>query len=156
MPNFLDYLQQYEEAFQKSEVNKRNFEELPDGKYTVRVDRVELTQSKTTMKPQLVWEFVVTEGRYTGRKVWKYNGLDSEDKIGFLKNDLYQAGLSIDRLMKLEANLPKLLDRILEIGLKTKETLSFGKIQNVYINKLISNKKPSSAAAYTQNLDLPF
>lgn len=133
----MDYLKQYEEAYQKAEVkDNTSFDELPDGKYRVQVDRVELSKSKTSGRPHLVWEFVVIEGKFKGRRIWKYNGLNSVEQIEWLKNDLYTAGLELTRLSDLETRLGELLDQFLEINLKTKNTQK-GPSQNVFINRMI-------------------
>lgn len=149
MSTFMDYLKQYEEAYQKAEVREQNnsFDELPDGKYKVQIDRVELTQSKSSGRPQMVWEFIVIEGKFKGRRIWKYNGLDSAEKIQWLKNDLWTAGLALERLTDLERNLSQLLDQFLEITLKTK-----GSVQGIYINKMLEMKDlPEPEIRKTEN-----
>lgn len=139
----MDYLKQYEEAYQNAEVKDHtSFDELPDGKYKVQVDRVELAMSKSSGRPQLVWEFVVIEGKFEGRRIWKYNGLNSSEQIEWLKNDLYTAGLELTRLSDLEYRLGELLDQYLEINLKTK-IYKNEPTQNVYINKMIEVNKLS-------------
>jgi hypothetical protein len=153
MTNFLDYLTRVESTYQHAEVKTDNdFQTLPDGKYVAIIDWMELSESKTSGRPQLVWVFLITEGPHQGRKVWKYNGLDTPDKIGYLKNDLHKAGLPLKSILGLQTEIRQLIGRKLEIRLKTKETPTYGKMQNVYINKVISQAKPASP----ERLDLPF
>ncbi len=100
----------------------------------------------------MVWEFVIAEGQYEGWRLWKYNGLDSADKIGWLKNDLHKAGLKLEKLTDLGESLEHLLDRALEVNVKTK-----GEYQNVYINKEISLEPSTNMAPIDINdEDLPF
>jgi hypothetical protein len=40
-------LAQFDDAFETAEVEEREFEAVPDGKYQVNVDRVELTRAQT-------------------------------------------------------------------------------------------------------------
>jgi hypothetical protein len=149
MSFFRNYLSQYEEEYQKAEVQATG--ELPDGKYIVRIDRVELTTSKTSNRPQMVWDMIITEGTYQGWHVWKYNGLDSAEKIHYLKNDLHRADLPLERISDLESALPQLLDRKLEVRVKTKLG-EHGESQNVYINKCFSNKTALPTVASKSSL----
>ena len=41
-------LAQFDDAFETAEVEEREFEAVPDGKYQVNVDRVELTRAQTS------------------------------------------------------------------------------------------------------------
>ena len=44
-------LAQFDDAFETAEVEEREFEAVPDGKYQVNVDRVELTRAQTSAIP---------------------------------------------------------------------------------------------------------
>ncbi len=48
-------LSQWDEEYENAPVEEHDFENVPDGKYQVVVDRVELTASKTSDKPMLKW-----------------------------------------------------------------------------------------------------
>jgi len=60
------YLSQFQQAYKEADAVDSEFDELPDGDYVARVERVELKQSKSG-KPMMEWEFVVHDGQYTGR-----------------------------------------------------------------------------------------
>jgi hypothetical protein len=136
-------LKQYQDEYKIAEVN--TYEELPDGRYQVRIERVELKESKNQKLPMLEWEFVVVDGKYEGRHEWKYN-LIVPDRLKWLKQDLFSAGLELEELHKLEEELPTLLDRVLDIEIATNKSEKTGKnYRNVYIRKLIDStplKKP--------------
>lgn len=70
-----------------SEVNKEvdeleksngNFEEVPEGRYEMRIDSAELTVSKSKGLPQVVFQFTILEGEYKKRKLWAYFGVYGE------------------------------------------------------------------------------
>ncbi|MFD1423403.1 DUF669 domain-containing protein [Laceyella tengchongensis] len=154
MPSFMDYLKQFEEEYKKAEVKpSRSSEPVPDGTYKARVDRVELVTSKNSGKPLMVWELAILDDPYHGERVTKFNGLDTQDKIAWLKQDLFKAGLELENLPDLEQELIHLLDRVLEIHLKTKTTQR-GKIQNIYINKRLKDQEEEPANL--KDLEIPF
>lgn len=70
------------------------YTKLLDEKYNMKVEAVRLKISKTS-RPMQDWEFVVADGRYQGRREWKYHLLD-KDRIGWLKRDLFRAGLELE------------------------------------------------------------
>lgn len=153
-----DQLKQYEETFKNAKVEENTYDDLPDGKYVVRINRAAVEESKATGRPQMVWEMVIEEGSYTGRYVWKYSGLDSIDKITWLKQDLFRVGHPIESLADLQGLLPNLLDNRLKITLKTK-TNAKGSFQNVFFNGPVeanqTPKKAESTPVLTDD-DLPF
>lgn len=144
------YLSKFQEAYKKADVSDDNFDELPDGTYIVRVERVELKESKTG-RPMLEWEFVVDEGDFAGRHEWKYNMLDEMDRIQWLKKDLFRAGLDLEDITKLEESLPQLLDQKLKITIKTKRVNNGNQYRNVYINKQIEADPQSDPFAPYRN-----
>ena len=125
-------LSQFDEDYTHAPIEERDFEEVPDGKYQVNVERVELTKSKTAGNPMLKWTLRILAPHCRGRLLWRYNVLASKDQIKWLKNDLHTCGLDLDKLSDLSANLEKLLNVKLEINKRTR-----GENENVYLNKRI-------------------
>jgi hypothetical protein len=159
--NWKSYLEQFKEAYKNADVSD-TFDELPDGEYVVKVERVELKESNSG-RPMLEWEFVVQEGEFAGRHEWKYNLLDNVDRIQWLKKDLFRAGLDLEDITQLEESLPQLLDRKLKITIKTKRVNNGNQYRNVYINKQIETASESNAAYKNSQLsvtvaddDIPF
>ena len=54
IPDTID-LAQFDDDFAQAEVEEREFETIPDGKYRVNVERVELTRAQTSGNPMLKW-----------------------------------------------------------------------------------------------------
>lgn len=48
-------LAQFDDDFAHAEVEEREFETIPDGKYQVNVERAELTRAQTSGNPMLKW-----------------------------------------------------------------------------------------------------
>ena len=107
--------------------------EVPDGKYQVRVARVELKESKQG-NPMLEWELDIIGPRSAGRKLWRRNMLASAENVKWLKADLATCGVVLARLNDLndERTLAPLIGVTLEVRKKTK-----GEYDNVYLDKRI-------------------
>lgn len=124
-------LNQLEDEFAVSEVEDKEFESIPDGKYQVKVDKVEMTHSKVSNKPMLKWCLKIIGPTHKGRLIWRNNLID-KDGIKWLKQDLYTCGLQLEKLSDLPNNLDKLLDIGLEVSKRTKDDY-----ENIYINRKI-------------------
>lgn len=124
-------LTQWDEDFIEAPVEDRDFD-IPDGKYQVVVDRVELTKSQTSGNPMLKWKLKIIAPNHVGGLIWRNNVIASKSNVQWLKNDLHVCGLDLKKLSDLPASLEKLLDIKLEVTQKTK-----GENVNVYINRRI-------------------
>jgi hypothetical protein len=144
-------LSQFDEDYTNAPIEERDFEDIPDGKYQVNVERVELTKSKTAGNPMLKWTLRILAPHFRGRLVWRYNVLASKDQIKWLKNDLHTCGLDLDKLSDLSANLEKLLNVKLEITKRTK-----GENENVYLNKKIELAEGVEEFNPANVSDIPF
>ena len=125
-------LAQFDDDFAHAEVEEREFETIPDGKYQVNVERVELTRAQTSGNPMLKWTLRILAPKFRGRLLWRNNVMATRENIKWLKTDLHTCGLNLDKLSELPANLEKLINVKLEI---TKHTR--GENENVYINRRI-------------------
>ena len=125
-------LAQFDDDFAQAPVEERDFEPLPDGKYQVAVEKVELTRSQTSGHPMLKWTLRVLGPECRGRLVWRNNVIASSENLKWLKTDLHTCGLDLQKLSDLPANLPRLLDVQLEIVKRTR-----GESENVYFNRRI-------------------
>ena len=120
-----------DEEFENSEA-ETEFEPVPDGKYQVRVDRVELTRTKTSGQPMLKWALKIIGPSHAGRLLWRNNVIATKENVKWLKKDLYTAGLELQKLSELPANLDQLLDVTLEITKRTR-----GEYEDIFLNKRI-------------------
>jgi hypothetical protein len=111
-------------------VDPADNDEVPDGKYQVRVQRVKLERSQKG-DPMLKWDLVVLSGQHANRHVFK-NSVITQASLPFVKGDLKTLGLELSRFSELPNHLEPLLDQALEITKRTK-----GDYTNVYFNKRV-------------------
>lgn len=124
-------LAQFDDDFQSEATEERgDFESVPDGKYQVAVEKVELTQSSTG-NPMLKWTLRILAPRFINRFLWR-NSVFTHNTLKYVKTDLHLCGLDLERLSELPKHLEKLLDVKLEITKKTK-----GDNENIYFNRRI-------------------
>lgn len=60
-------LAQFDDDFAHAEVEEREFETIPDGKYQVNVERAELTRAQTSGNPMLKWTLRILAPKFRGR-----------------------------------------------------------------------------------------
>ena len=125
-------LTRFDGDFAEAPVEEKEFDSVPDGKYQVNVDKVEITTAKTSGNPMLKWTLKVLAPRFRGRLLWRNNVMATRENIRWLKNDLHICGLDLQKLSDLPANLERLLDVKLEVTKRTK-----GENENVYFNRRI-------------------
>ncbi|CAM2070255.1 DUF669 domain-containing protein [Sulfidibacter corallicola] len=128
----------------------KSFEDLPEGKYQVRVAKVELTKAKTTGNPMIKWELLVLSGKYRNRRIWR-NSVLTANTMSYIKTDLAICGLELAKLSDLPLRLADLLDVDLEIFLKVKADST-----NVYFNKRLEGLDTAADSAPTGKDDIPF
>jgi len=134
-------LAQFDDDFVTADVEEKDFEAVPDGKYQVKVDRVELTRSETSGNPMLKWALKILGPTHKGRLLWRNNVIASKDNVKWLKQDLYTCGLQIDKLSDLPGKLATLLDGGLEVTKRTKN-----EFENIYFNRRIVLSDEDAAA----------
>ena len=88
-------LSQFDDQFEQAQESDRN-KPIPNGKYTVKVDKVELKTARTSGAPMLSWEFEVLGPTCQNRKAFK-NSVFSSNATGMsiLKSDLTICGLTL-------------------------------------------------------------
>ncbi|MCK9599479.1 MAG: DUF669 domain-containing protein [Sphaerochaeta sp.] len=132
-----DHLAQYKEVFDGAEVKEEsNYEDLPDGTYQMRIEELRFEESKKTSRPQLCWTLVVVApSGHINRKHWHYRGIADDKGIGWMKQELANAGMDVldMSITDIPAHLEDLLDNIIEVQIKTK-----GEYRNSYINRVVS------------------
>ena len=145
--NALD-LAQFDDDFAQASVENRDFEEPPDGRYQVVVDRVELTRSRQSNTPMLKWQLRIMGPTCAGRCLFRNNMIGTPENVRWLKYDLATCGVDVSRLKlsELANHLDKLLDVALEVQKRTN-----GEYTNVYINRRI--ELPASARGNSEARD---
>lgn len=125
-------LARFDDDFQLAEVEEREFEDIPDGKYQVKIDKVELTKAQSSGNPMLKWTFKILGPKCAGRLLWRNSVFASKENLKWFKTDLHTCGVDIQKLSDLPARLGDLLDVALEVSKRTK-----GENENIYINRRI-------------------
>ena len=118
------------------------FDELPDGKYQVRIEKAQVSKSSAG-DPMIKWELLVIAGAREGRRIFK-NSVITDRSLPFVKGDLKKVGLELNRLSELPGRIGETLDKALEVTKKTK-----GEYTNVYFNRLLSIPGGESGAVDT-------
>jgi len=124
-------LAQLDNEYQEAPVEEREFDEVPDGKYQVKVEKAEIVRSQTSGNPMLKWTLKIFGPKFAGRFMWRNNVITSEN-LKWLKTDLHTCGVVLGSLSELPSRLKDLLDINLEVTKKTK-----GENENIYINRRI-------------------
>jgi len=125
-------LTQFDDDFSEASIEEREFEEIPDGKYQVNVEKVELTRAQSSGNPMLKWTLKILGPRFAGRLLWRNSVMASKENLKWLKTDLHTCGLEIEKLSELPSRLGDLLDVKLEVTKRTK-----GESENIYFNRRI-------------------
>src|SRR5512138_3236247 len=107
-------LSRFDNDFAEAPVEEKA-ESVPDGKYQVKVDKVEITTARSSGNPMLKWTLRVIAPRCRGRLLWRNNVMATRENIRWLKNDLHTCGLELQKLSELPARLGELLDVTLEV-----------------------------------------
>jgi hypothetical protein len=142
-------LAQFDDDFVSVDVEEKDFEAVPDGKYQVKVDRVELTRSETSGNPTLKWALKILGPAHKGRLLWRNNVIASKDNVKWLKQDLYTCGLQMDKL----SDLPGKLETLLDVGLEvTKRT--YNEFENIYfIRRIVLSDEDAAAPSPGHDVD---
>ena len=141
-------LAQFDQDFADAPVEDREFEEVPDGKYQVIVDKVELTVAKSSGNKMLKWTLRILGPRYAGRLLWRHNVMATRENIRWLKTDLHTCGLDLVKLSELPQHLERLLDVHLEITKRTRNDSS-----SIYLNRRLASDEVAIGAGHE---DIPF
>jgi len=120
-----------EDYTQAEAPERKDFDEVPDGKYQVKVDKVGLTISQAGNR-MLQWQLRVLAGAHANRVIFKQSMLETPENLKYLKGDLSTCGVELTKLSELPERLGDLLDICLEINKKTT-----GEFSSVYLNQRI-------------------
>ena len=139
-------LSEFDDEFAEATVEEREFEPIPDGKYQVNIEKVELTRAKSSGNPMLKWTLRVIAPTCRGRLLWRNNVMATRENMKWLKNDLHTCGLDLAKVSDLPGRLEELLDVKLEITKRTR-----GENENVYFNRRIVLDDAGDAPARRDN-----
>jgi hypothetical protein len=137
----------FDEEYDEAEVP--TYEEVPDGKYQVRVQRAALGTSQAG-DAMLKWDLVVLSGQHAGRHVFK-NAVITHKSLPFVKGDLHTLGVQLSRFSDLPNHLEALLDQTLEITKRTR-----GEYTNVYFNRRLEGLSSEGFEGLASDEPTPF
>ena len=93
------------------------FARVPDGRYQVVVENVELTTTKTTSNPMFKWKLRISGPKYANRLLWK-NSVITENSLSRVKTELRLCGYEVDKLSPVEGRLVEFQGIELEVTKK--------------------------------------
>jgi len=120
------------DEFAQTPLEERENEPVPDGKYQVKVEKVEVTRAKVSGNPLLKWQLRILGPRFKGRVLFRNNVMATRENLKWLKADLHICGIDLQQLSDLSARVTELLGVTLEVTKRTK-----GESDNVYLNRKI-------------------
>ena len=92
---------QFDDDFQgETPAERSDMESVPDGKYQVVVEKVEIAEAHTTGNPMLKWTLRVLAPHHVNRVMWR-NSVFTPNTLKFVKTDLHICGLDLEKLSDL-------------------------------------------------------
>ena len=126
-------LAQFDNSFRQEKTQEAgDYDAVPDGKYQVTVEKVELTEARSTGNPMIKWKLRIIAPQQVNRILWR-NSVITNKTLKFIKTDLHICGLDLETFSELPNHLSKLLDVKLEVTKRTK-----GENENIFFNQRIS------------------
>ena len=109
-------LSKYDDDYRKAKQGDTPppFRPVPDGKYQVIVENVELTKTRTTGNPMLKWRLRIAGPTLADRILWKSEVI-TERTIPYVTKNLTLCGLSMQSFGELPSRLTDLVNLRLEV-----------------------------------------
>jgi hypothetical protein len=105
---------------------------VPVGTYAVEIKAVKIEDGKNG-SPKLHWTFEVADGDYEGKKIPKWDNLETDNNLAFVKGAMQALGLEIpDDIEDLEEALQEAVGLSCEVRVVEKDEYI-----NVYIQRLL-------------------
>ena len=135
--DFSAALRRFDRKFERAQVPQRAaFDEVPDGRYDVCVEDVELGQSKAG-NPLIKWTLRITGPNQINRRLFKRRAI-TDNTLAYLKEELSACGVSLDRI----SDLPNQLSRLRGLELPVVKVSKNGD-SNIYFRTGKRNYAPS-------------
>jgi len=146
--DFTSELDSMDEQYQNApEDAGSTYEDVPDGKYQVRIQDAELTRSKTSNAPMIKMKLRIEGPSHINRLLWR-NSVIAADKLEWIKKDLTRLGLKLGKLSELPNVLSSVKGVLIEVTVKKN-----GDFQNIYIDKKLAGVGQGAPAQQTQGND---
>jgi hypothetical protein len=114
-------LARFDEAFQRvaTTQGESGQELIPDGYYDTLAEEVRMTTTTRTGSPMVIWKLRIVSGDFQGRTLNKMRVI-TEKTLQFLKDDLEQCGVRLERLSDLSLHLDEMFGLKINVMKKTK------------------------------------
>lgn len=127
-----------------------SFSPVPDGDYVAYLFPARLEFSKQSNRFQIAWPLKVAIGKLKGRSLVKFDGLDHETSIGWIKGVFKLLGIEIPASSKkipavLETYFESNNDVLVNITVKTKDTYT-----NIFINGIYAGALDETSPAHSE------
>jgi len=137
MANIDESLAKLSGTWKNAEAPAQRVLELPAGSYQVKIDKPRIEESKNSGRLQIAWPLTVLSGDHKNSTVTKYDGLETEKNIGFVKQTFGRLGLAIPSSpLGIKDALVKADGIMVEIKVVNKDDFT-----NIYFQKLITNEE---------------
>lgn len=146
-------LAHFDDEFEGAAVEERDFEEPPDGKYQVVVDRAELARSQTSGNLMLKWQLKILGPQCAGRYLFRNSMIVTPENLKWLKTDLATCGMDVQTLKLSE--LPQRLHELLDVQLEIRKKAS-GEYVNIFFQRRIQVDMPQGFGRRDSADDLTF
>jgi hypothetical protein len=142
MPSLEKILKQVDEDWKEAEaVEITGRAAVPDGNYKCFLKNARVEFSKSSDRLQVAWEMEVVEGKQEGKSVMKFDGLDNDVSMGWMKGTMKVLGMEVPKSI---TKLPGVFEEFFEgnkdipinITVRTKDNFT-----NVYINGLAEEEE---------------
>ena len=128
-------LSQFDSEYRRQSVRSESTpESIPDGPYDVRVESVELTQSKTSRQPMLKWMLRIEGPAHTGRVLWKKRVIN-QNTLKWVNAELNICGLVAEPF----SDLPKFLPALHGLELQVMKRTQNG-FEDIYFNRRLKDQ----------------
>jgi len=141
-------LSRFDRTVQTETKTKPQFVEMPDGKYDVRIEDVELYKSPSSGNPVLKYTLRVLGPTHVNSLMWKRRGI-TDKTVSYVKDELKICGLELERFSELKNHLHELIGVELEVNRKTR-----GEDVNIFFNDQLESS--GKRADDDDDDDLPF
>lgn len=113
----------------------KEWENPPDGEYQARVHSFDFHDGKSGLALRTQFELLAPSN--AGWKVSTFHPLEDTERLKWTKRHLTQLGVEANSLAELEAALPKALDLVCDVVLKSKK-VGDKTYQNLYVNRVMN------------------
>ena len=151
-PDILEDLKKYDEDYRRAKqsdfLQTTTFQPVPDGKYQVVVENLEVLKSKTSGSPMLKWRLRIAGPAMADRVLWK-NRVINGKSLTWIEKDFRLCGVNMDSLSEIPQLIPKLLNLRLEV---TKKASANG-YEDIYFDRNLTAGGQKAVDASLADLD---